>query len=44
MFQVTTTLPEKSKNINEVIVDKKSNAVDYNKDFFKKPSFLTVSG
>jgi asparaginyl-tRNA synthetase len=39
MFQVSTLLSEK-KGIPRT----ESGAVDYSKDFFKKPAYLTVSG
>ncbi len=42
MFQVTTVLPPKDKELSkEVLKDKK---INYDEEFFKKPSFLTVSG
>ncbi len=44
MFQVTTLLPDKKKTIDEVPVEKEKKTIDYTKDFFKKPAFLTVSG
>jgi len=37
-------LPEIKKPVGEVAVLKGTNAIDYSKDFFKKPAFLTVSG
>lgn len=43
MFQVTTVLP-KPKDKSSLIPITKEGSVDYDKDFFKKPSFLTVSG
>jgi asparaginyl-tRNA synthetase len=43
MFQVTTTLPG-SKEKADKIGTTKEGLVDYDKDFFKKPAFLTVSG
>jgi len=44
MFGVSTLLPPPGESIKQIktIPDKES--VDYNKDFFKKPTFLTVSG
>eukprot|EP00331_Platyophrya_macrostoma_P027055 CAMPEP_0176456582 /NCGR_PEP_ID=MMETSP0127-20121128/31377_1 /TAXON_ID=938130 /ORGANISM="Platyophrya macrostoma, Strain WH" /LENGTH=527 /DNA_ID=CAMNT_0017846575 /DNA_START=53 /DNA_END=1636 /DNA_ORIENTATION=+ len=44
MFQVTTLLPEHNKSIKEVPLVDKKDIVDYNKDFFKAPAYLTVSG
>jgi asparaginyl-tRNA synthetase len=44
MFQVTTILPEPSKPIDEIPVEKGKRTVDYHEDFFKAPTFLTVSG
>ena len=44
MFQVTTVLPEPEKSIKEVPLIQTKEAVDYNKDFFKTPAYLTVSG
>jgi len=43
MFQVTTLLPDEQLPLSNI---KKTNdgKVDYTKDFFKKPAFLTVSG
>jgi asparaginyl-tRNA synthetase len=43
MFQVTTTLPDSSLSIDN-IPKTNDGKIDYTKDFFKKPSFLTVSG
>ncbi|EGR31447.1 hypothetical protein IMG5_108960 [Ichthyophthirius multifiliis] len=43
MFQVTTVLPK--PNLEAIKIPKnKKQLIDYTKDFFKKPSFLTVSG
>jgi len=44
MFQVTTVLPEHKKSVKEVPLVDKKDVVDYQKDFFKAPAFLTVSG
>lgn len=45
MFQVTTLLPKPEESINKVkIPTDKEGRIDYNKDFFKKPTYLTVSG
>lgn len=42
MFQVSTIM---KNEVDEIPVDeKKKGKVDYNKDFFQKPAFLTVSG
>ena len=43
-FQVTTVLPEKDEPITKVPLVDKKNVVDYGKDFFKRPAYLTVSG
>lgn len=43
MFQVTTTLPKIKEGVNKIPTTKEG-LVDYEKDFFKKPAFLTVSG
>ncbi|MFO0515376.1 MAG: asparagine--tRNA ligase [bacterium] len=43
MFQVTTVLPHPKENVSKVPITKEG-LVDYSKDFFKKPAFLTVSG
>lgn len=40
---MTTLLPNPNEPINKVPVDK-TGKIDYTKDFFKKPTFLTVSG
>ena len=44
MFQVTTLLPNPKEKISTIPKLPNSEIVDYTKDFFKKPSFLTVSG
>ena len=44
MFQVTTILPEHDKSLKEVKTLPNKDIADYSFDFFKKPSFLTVSG
>lgn len=41
MFQVTTAIPA-SGVIKEI--KSRDGKLDYNKDFFKKPAYLTVSG
>ncbi|RYG39867.1 hypothetical protein EON68_04935, partial [archaeon] len=41
MFQVTTLMPEEAR---KDVPRTKEGAVDYKKDFFGKPSYLTVSG
>jgi len=43
MFQVTTVLPGTKEKTDKIQVTKEGR-VDYHKDFFKTPSFLTVSG
>lgn len=43
MFQVTTTLPDAALPASE-LAKTQDGKVDYTKDFFKKPAFLTVSG
>lgn len=42
MFQVTTVLPPKDKELSKDVL--KNNKINYDEEFFKKPSFLTVSG
>ena len=42
MFQVTTILPEQHQKLE--VPTKEDGTVDYTKDFFDKPSFLTCSG
>lgn len=44
MFQVTTVLPDPKKSVKEVPLVDKKDIVDYQKDFFKAPAYLTVSG
>lgn len=44
MFQVTTVLPEPKESIKSIPLVDKKDIIDYNKDFFKRPSYLTVSG
>ena len=44
MFQVTTVLPSKEKTKDQIPAVKDKNTIDYEKDFFKKPAYLTVSG
>lgn len=41
MFQVTTAM---KSNVNDIPKVPKKDEVDYNRDFFKKPAFLSVSG
>jgi asparaginyl-tRNA synthetase len=43
MFQVTTVLPDPSLPAKDIPTTQ-DGKVDYSKDFFKKPAFLTVSG
>ena len=43
MFQVTTAMPDPALPSNEIKTTP-DGKVDYTKDFFKKPAFLTVSG
>jgi len=43
MFQVTTLLTKKDYP-NEIPVDEQTKKIDYTKDFFTKPAYLTVSG
>lgn len=43
MFQVTTVLPDANLPVSSIACTA-DGKVDYSKDFFKKPSFLTVSG
>lgn len=44
MFQVTTVLPEANDTIKKVKTIPNKETIDYTKDFFKRPAFLTVSG
>jgi len=44
MFQVTTVLPEAHESLKTVKTIPNKEAIDYTKDFFKRPAFLTVSG
>lgn len=44
MFQVSTIMPEEGKSVKDVPLVKNKDVVDYDKDFFKRPSYLTVSG
>lgn len=41
MFQVTTLM---EKKVDDISHDKNTKMVNYEKDFFKKPAFMTVSG
>lgn len=43
MFQVTTALPDPTLPVSEIKTTA-DGKIDYSKDFFKKPAFLTVSG
>ena len=43
-FQVTTILPDKSVKMDKFPINKEANTVNYSKDFFKSPAYLTVSG
>lgn len=43
MFQVTTMMPDPALPASQIATTP-DGKVDYSKDFFKKPSFLTVSG
>lgn len=42
MFQVTTLL--NNKEVKDLAKVPKTEKLDYNKDFFKRPAFLSVSG
>lgn len=44
MFQVTTILPDQNSSVANQLPLTKDQKVDYTKDFFSKPAFLTVSG
>jgi len=44
MFQATTVLPEAHETIKKVKTIPNKESIDYTKDFFKRPAFLTVSG
>jgi asparaginyl-tRNA synthetase len=43
MFQVTTTLPKPNEKFEKLPLNK-DGTIDYTKDFFGKPTYLTVSG
>ena len=43
MFQVTTLLPKPHEKLDKLHLNK-NGTVDYQHDFFGKPTFLTVSG
>ncbi len=43
MFQVTTLLPKPHEKFDKIPL-KKDGSIDYQNDFFGKPTFLTVSG
>ena len=44
MFQITNLLPKGDESLKGVPLKKKDGGVDYTKDFFKRPAYLTVSG
>ena len=44
LFQVSTLLTKAKDTVGHIAAEKPSGKVDYSKDFFKKPSFLTCSG
>lgn len=44
MFQVTTIMPEQNKSSKSIPLVKGKELVDYSQDFFKRPSYMTVSG
>lgn len=44
MFAVSTLLPAEGSSIKQIQTVPNQDHVDYNKDFFKRPTFLTVSG
>lgn len=44
MFSVTTLLPQPNESIKQIKTVPNKDNIDYNRDFFKKPTFLTVSG
>merc|ERR1719183_1601827 len=44
MFQVTTLMMDEAKARKAEVAKDKNGRIDYTKDFFGKPSFLTVSG
>lgn len=44
MFQVSTMMAKAEKDGKNLEIDAKTGKFDYESDFFKKPSFLTVSG
>jgi len=44
MFGVSTLLPPPGESIKQIKTIPKEDSIDYSKDFFKRPTFLTVSG
>jgi len=44
MFAVSTLLPQSGDPVKQVKAVNKENEIDFSKDFFKRPTFLTVSG
>ncbi len=44
MFQVTTVMPAETESVGKIPLVPKKDTVDYAKDFFKKPAYLSVSG
>jgi asparaginyl-tRNA synthetase len=44
MFQVSTIMPKTHESVKTLPLVKDKDIVDYSKDFFKRPSYLTVSG
>ena len=41
---MTTILPKEDKSVELINKIPNTNKIDYSKDFFKKPAFLSVSG
>lgn len=44
MFQVSTILPGPTESVKQIKTLHGKEQIDYTKDFFKRPAFLTVSG
>lgn len=44
LFSVSTLLPPVGESIKKIKTVPKEDTIDYTKDFFKRPTFLTVSG
>ena len=44
MFAVTTSLPALNESIKQIKTVSGQDSIDYSRDFFKRPTYLTVSG